>query len=72
VKRGRVGNAQGGGDNHGGMGGGKGSHTATIKSIQHTTAALSTKFDIFIIPDDDSDDSSEEEKKVCLTEQIKL
>jgi hypothetical protein len=43
---------------------GKGSHAATIKSTQRTTAALGAKFDKFNLLDDDSEVSSEEEEGV--------
>jgi hypothetical protein len=62
VKRGQVFNSQEGGTNNGGKGGEKGSHAATITSIHRTIAALSNKFNKFIIPDDDLEDSYEEEE----------
>jgi hypothetical protein len=60
IQRGHVGNTQGGGGKDG-KGGGKSSHAHNIKSIQHTSDALDTKFDKFNLPDDDDDDMLEDE-----------
>jgi arginyl-tRNA synthetase len=50
IKRGHVGNAQGGGGHR--------VHDVTINSIQSTIAELGAKFDKFNISDDYYDDSS--------------
>jgi hypothetical protein len=61
VKRGHVGKAQCGGGRDG-KGGGKGSHTVTIKSMHRTISELGAKYGNFNIPDDDYDDLSEDEE----------
>jgi hypothetical protein len=53
LNRGHVGNGHGGGGNGNGQGNGKG---PTIKSLNHSMAALATKFDKFNLPNDDDDD----------------
>jgi hypothetical protein len=59
-----------GGVNHkSGKGGGKGSQDVTIKSLQQTIAALSTKFDKFSIPDESSGSSNRSNS--ALTPQSK-
>jgi hypothetical protein len=57
LKRGHVGKSHTGTSNNNGKSNGKG---ATIKSLTRSIAALSTKFDKFILPNDDEDESSDE------------
>jgi hypothetical protein len=61
LKRGHFGKSHTGTGNTNGKNNGKG---ATIKSLTHSIAALSTKIDKFSLPDDDEDEdeSSDEEK----------
>jgi hypothetical protein len=53
LKRGNFGKSHTGARNNNGKKNGKG---ATIKSLNHSIAALSTKIDKFSLPDDDQDE----------------
>jgi hypothetical protein len=56
LKRGNVGNGQGGGGNINGKGGDKGPQAFTLNSMARSIAALGAKFEKFNIPNDDEDD----------------
>jgi hypothetical protein len=58
LKRHHVGNGHTGNFNINGKNNGK---VATIKSLTHSIAALSTKIDKFSLPEDDDDESSDDE-----------
>jgi hypothetical protein len=58
LKHGHVGNGNGGNGNGAVKGNGKG---PTLKSLTRSSAALSTKFDRFNLPDDDDEEESSEE-----------
>jgi hypothetical protein len=58
LKRGHVGNSQGGGGTDNAKGNGKG---PTLKSLNRSIATLATKFDKFTLPNDDDEDESLEE-----------